>query len=146
VSEAPARGALLAAGLTVAALALAAALAASGAMPSRVALAIALAFLPYGGLLVVERPLGLRAALSLAAVAGLALVLAPSVLSDDLYRYLWDGRVLRAGFDPYAFAPSDPALAALRDEHWAHINHPQIPTIYPPIAQGLFAAVGAIGG
>lgn len=144
MSDAPPRGALVAAALTVAALALAAALAAGGAMPSRVALVLALAFLPYGGLLVVERPLSLRVVLGLAAFAGLALVLAPSVLSDDLYRYLWDGRVLRAGLDPYALAPSDPALAALRDEHWARINHPQIPTIYPPIAQALFGAVGAI--
>src|SRR5262249_4870269 len=29
-------------------------------------------------------------------------------LSDDVYRYLWDGRVARAGISPYAYAPDDP--------------------------------------
>lgn len=138
-----ARGATLSAGLTAITLVIAATLAVSGAMPSRVAIALSLAFVPYGALLV-ARPIPLRATLVFAAVAGATLVLAPSVLSDDLYRYLWDGRVLRAGLDPYALAPADPALAALRDEWWPHINHPRIPTIYPPLAQALFGAVGAV--
>ncbi len=139
-----ARGATLSAGLTAIALVIAATLAVGGAMPSRVAMTLALAFVPYGGLLLTERSLPLRATMTFAAVAGATLVLAPSVLSDDLYRYLWDGRVLRAGLDPYAFAPADPALVALRDEWWPRINHPRIPTIYPPLAQGIFGAVGAV--
>src|SRR5947207_3574662 len=35
--------------------------------------------------------------------------------SDDVYRYLWDGRVVRAGVNPYRYAPAAPELAALRD-------------------------------
>ncbi|MBI3021416.1 MAG: hypothetical protein HYY59_05415, partial [Candidatus Omnitrophica bacterium] len=31
-------------------------------------------------------------------------------LSNDLYRYRWDGRVQLAGIDPYAYPPNDPAL------------------------------------
>jgi len=138
------RGAWLAAGLTAVLLVVAATSAVMGAMPSRVAITLALAFLPYGGLLLADRQLPLRTTLILAAVTGATLVLAPSVLSDDLHRYLWDGRVLRAGLDPYALAPADPALAALRDEWWPHINHPRIPTIYPPLAQALFGAVGGV--
>lgn len=144
MSAAPARGATLAAGLTAVSLVVAATFAVMGAMPSRVAIAIALAFLPYGGLLWARRSIPLRVAVAFAATAGVTLVLAPSVLSDDLYRYLWDGRVLRAGLDPYALAPADPALAALRDGWWPRINHPRIPTIYPPLAQALFGAVGAV--
>jgi hypothetical protein len=34
--------------------------------------------------------------------------------SDDAYRYIWDGRVLLAGVDPYRFVPLDSALAGLR--------------------------------
>ena len=138
------RGAWVAAGLTAALLVVAATFAVMGAMPSRVAMTLALAFLPYGGLLLTERQLPFRTTLILASIAGTTLVLAPSVLSDDLYRYLWDGRVLRAGLDPYALAPADPALARLRDEWWSHINHPRVPTIYPPLAQALFGAVGGI--
>ena len=31
-------------------------------------------------------------------------------LSDDVYRYLWDGQVQRAGVSPYLYAPADPRL------------------------------------
>ena len=34
-------------------------------------------------------------------------------LSDDAYRYLWDGRVQVAGLNPYGIAPEDPALDAV---------------------------------
>ena len=39
---------------------------------------------------------------------------APPQSSDDLYRYIWDGRVQAHGIDPYAFVPSAPQLAHLR--------------------------------
>jgi hypothetical protein len=67
--------------------------------------------------------------------------------SDDAYRYVWDGRVLLAGVDPYRFVPLDPALAHLRDPllfpegEPPLINRPGVPTIYPPIAQLWFALV-----
>ncbi len=35
--------------------------------------------------------------------------------SDDLHRYLWDGRVQRAGINPYLHPPDAPELAGLRD-------------------------------
>src|ERR1041385_1503433 len=37
-------------------------------------------------------------------------------LSDDIYRYNWEGRVQRVGRSPYEFPPSAPELAFLRDE------------------------------
>ena len=65
------------------------------------------------------------------------LPLAPT-LSDDIYRYLWDGRVQLAGLNPYGYAPADPVLAPLRDAAWLLINHRDIATIYPPVCQWLF--------
>ncbi len=63
-----------------------------------------------------------------------AIPLAPS-LSDDLYRNIWDGRTQAAGIDPYAHAPADPAVAHLREGIvWPSINHPELRTIYPPVA------------
>jgi alpha-1,6-mannosyltransferase len=74
-----------------------------------------------------------------------ALLSAPLVLSGDLYRYIWDGRVQWAGINPYLYPPSAPELAALRDEHvYPHINRPEAPTIYPPGAQMLLAAIAAL--
>jgi hypothetical protein len=45
----------------------------------------------------------------------LAAITAPSFGSDDLYRYVWDGRVQVAGTDPYRYVPAAPQLAGLRD-------------------------------
>lgn len=66
----------------------------------------------------------------------------PVVLSSDVYRYLWDGRVQRAGLSPYRYPPAAPELAHLRDEViYPNINRPSRPTVYPPGTQMLFAAV-----
>ncbi len=86
-------------------------------------------------------------------IAGLAGV---PVLSDDVYRYAWDGRVQAAGIDPYRHPPSAPELADLRDPWlWpdpggcaeldrppgcTRINRPDERTIYPPAAQVWFQA------
>ncbi|MYA64032.1 MAG: DUF2029 domain-containing protein [Gemmatimonadetes bacterium] len=73
------------------------------------------------------------------------LPLAPE-LSDDIYRYLWDGHVLREGVNPYAHPPGHEALAAIRTEWHGEINHPHVSTIYPPLAQVLFGLVNLAGG
>jgi hypothetical protein len=70
------------------------------------------------------------------------LVTAP-VLSDDIFRYIWDGRVQHAGINPYLYAPGDEAVAFLREGHevnYAGINNKDIPTIYPPFMQVAFYA------
>ena len=65
--------------------------------------------------------------------------------SDDIYRYVWEGRLWWAGETPYRFPPDSPRFASLRDAvvH-PRINHPEIPTIYPPAAQALFAAAAPL--
>ncbi len=69
----------------------------------------------------------------------------PVVLSSDLYRYLWDGRVQRAGINPYRYPPAAPELAPLRDPTiHPEINRPTKRTVYPPGAQATFALVAAI--
>src|SRR5574337_315731 len=68
------------------------------------------------------------------------LLFMPQVLSSDIYRYLWDGRVQSAGINPYAFLPEADALRFLRDEQiFPLINRQWAPTIYPPGAQIFFA-------
>lgn len=69
----------------------------------------------------------------------------PVSLSDDIYRYVWDGRVQMAGINPYRYAPEHDALMDLRDSAiFPKINHRQVPTIYPPLAQAFFAVIAAI--
>lgn len=71
----------------------------------------------------------LRLAIIVAVLLRLLFLFAEPRLSADVYRYLWDGRELASGHNPYARAPLDDP----------RINHPEIPTIYPPHAELLFA-------
>jgi glycosyl transferase family 87 len=67
--------------------------------------------------------------------------------SGDLYRYLWDGHVQVAGhLNPYRYAPADPILAPLHNSIHPLVNHPEIPTLYPPVSEALFAAAALAGG
>ncbi len=76
------------------------------------------------------------------------LVVVPT-LSDDAWRYVWEGHVWRSGANPFVLAPDAPALAPLRDAlHdtvWANVNHRHVPSLYPPFAQLLFVLL-ADGG
>ncbi|WP_143199234.1 hypothetical protein [Bradyrhizobium sp. NAS80.1] len=69
------------------------------------------------------------------------------LLSSDIYRYVWDGRVQANGINPYRFAPADEALAFLRDGAiFPNINRADTAvTIYPPVAQFFFLVVTRIG-
>jgi hypothetical protein len=93
--------------------------------------------------LLVPRLPASRAQLGIIVVVALALRvpawLSPPVHSDDVHRYLWDGRVTRAGINPYGHAPDAPELQRLRDDEWQRINNRDLPTIYPPLAQLAFA-------
>ncbi|HSO18294.1 MAG TPA: glycosyltransferase, partial [Desulfosarcina sp.] len=89
-----------------------------------------------------------RSAVTLMALALVfRVLLLPHPPSDDIYRYLWEGRLIREGVSPYAMAPDDPALAALAagDPFHAKINHPDMPAIYPPFVLMIFGLVGRLG-
>jgi hypothetical protein len=68
----------------------------------------------------------------------LTMLLHPPDLSDDVYRYLWDGKVAATGRSPYAFAPDEPRVAAVSPELRARVSHRELRTVYPPVAQAVF--------
>ena len=78
-----------------------------------------------------------------AALFRLGVLFTPPLLSDDLYRYVWDGRVQAAGINPYRYVPAQEALQPLRDEAiYARINRRDYaPTIYPPVARICFLLI-----
>ena len=88
----------------------------------------------------------------LAAVAlfGAAAMMVPLLwtrpaLSDDMYRYVWDGRVQAEGVSPYRYPPDAIELYSLRDRDiWRHINRKPAVTIYPPGAELAFALLWRI--
>lgn len=81
------------------------------------------------------------------------LLFSTPIQEDDFYRYLWDGKVVASGLNPYGVTPSaviardenyhaygaildaEPAFVAILER----VNHPHVSTIYPPVAQGVFA-------
>ncbi|MCI0743991.1 MAG: hypothetical protein L0Y58_01170 [Verrucomicrobia subdivision 3 bacterium] len=78
----------------------------------------------------------------------------------DIYRYLWDGRVVKEGVSPYRYSPAEverasanpdtqadlERLVALRKRSpeieavFGRIDHREVPTVYPPFSQVVFAA------
>ncbi len=96
------------------------------------------------------------------------------IQEDDVYRYLWDGKVFANGINPFEYAPvevhnfkalriqnperyyeiyteqNERELEQLDALKWKspqsvrfleRINHPDVPTIYPPMAQFIFRLV-----
>ena len=108
-----------------------------------------------------QNDLCLRLVLGFAICFRVILLLSDPIQEDDFYRYLWDGKVVASGLNPYLFAPQtvrearaedalvlpyacivqhDPGLALIL----SRVNHPEVPTIYPPLAQALFGVSAMI--
>lgn len=85
----------------------------------------------------------------------LFMAIAQPILEDDFYRYLWDGAVTAHGHNPYSIRPADARaggegvsseLLVLAQESGIvlqRVNHPELGTIYPPVAQAVFAIAHA---
>lgn len=79
--------------------------------------------------------------LVLAAAWRVPLLLSPPTLSTDVYRYVWDGRIQRLGYDPYIVVPGNSAVRHLHTAETLLMNHPDFPTPYPAAAELFFRAV-----
>lgn len=88
----------------------------------------------------------------------------PVLLETDVHRYMWDGYVVADGGNPYCFAPEEVMRAQKEDVqglyredvywklrrlanigrlpviagHLSQVNHPEVPTCYPPLAELAF--------
>ncbi|VAX26632.1 hypothetical protein MNBD_NITROSPINAE05-1293 [hydrothermal vent metagenome] len=102
---------------------------------------------------------------------------AHQIQEDDVYRYLWDGKVFAHGINPYKYAPEETnnyldfkikdakgfmahyteqereELDLLNSLKWEseaalttleRVNHAEVPTIYPPMAQFIFRGVATL--
>lgn len=68
------------------------------------------------------------------------LIALPLVPADDFIRNEWEGKIQRAGFNPYAITPADAQLDTLRHDfpEASKINHPELRAIDLPATQLLF--------
>ncbi len=89
---------------------------------------------------------------ALAAILGGAVVfrllllpLSPSI-SEDVYRYQWEGRVERQLRNPYTVYPADLRLSGLQDASHAITTGRFTPTAYPPLSEILFAGFHSVSG
>ncbi|WP_424962064.1 hypothetical protein [Ekhidna sp.] len=69
-------------------------------------------------------------------------------LSDDLYRFIWDGTLIKNGIHPFAELPGyylDKNINGITKELYELLNSPNYFTIYPPINQAIFWLSAVIG-
>ncbi len=71
----------------------------------------------------------------------LLLLLTTPTLSDDIYRYLWDGYVANHGISPYAYPIDSPELDHLDTPQRALANNRWMASPYLPAAQYLFVGL-----
>jgi alpha-1,6-mannosyltransferase len=84
---------------------------------------------------------------------GLALLIRLSFLtvtpigSDDVYRYMWDGKVQTSGLNPYLYTPNSDSLNPLHSVLLpASVNHPDIKTLYFPFSEWIFSLCYQMSG
>ena len=79
----------------------------------------------------------------LAILFRLAFSYLPPTLSDDAYRYVWDGVLIADGINPYLFKPSDEALPEYQQSAmYPELNSAEFYSVYPPVSQLVFASGG----
>lgn len=97
-------------------------------------------FLVYSGVTMSASDREFRFWIFLAICFRLVFLFAVPGLSDDVYRFIWDGRLLAAGIHPFAAAPtyyiqSQMAIPGIDQSLYELLNSKNYFTIYPPIAQ-----------
>ncbi|ELR69758.1 hypothetical protein C900_04735 [Fulvivirga imtechensis AK7] len=71
-------------------------------------------------------------------------------LSDDIYRFVWDGRLFNQNIHPFSHIPSyymdpgSPDVPGITSSLYYLLNSPNYFTIYPPVAQFFFSVATAI--
>jgi alpha-1,6-mannosyltransferase len=98
-------------------------------------------------LVLVRLPLETPRLLSIWGIAILlrvALLFTPVSLSEDVYRYVWDGHLLGQGVSPYAQPADSPLLDAYDSPLRERVIFPWMATPYLPAAQGYFLLVNRI--
>ncbi|MBL8614486.1 MAG: hypothetical protein JNM72_02645 [Deltaproteobacteria bacterium] len=100
-----------------------------------------------GSVAALRAPRGGPGAVLLAALALRGLLLwGENGLSDDVHRYVWEGRVVAMGESPFVHPPADPYWAADfgADPQRMAVNHPAVPSVYPPLALWTWALLSSI--
>ena len=94
--------------------------------------------------------ISLQAGLVLALAARLISLFFEPGLSDDYYRFVWDGMLIQQGVHPMAYTPAflmQHAEIAVVDKHlFSLLNSQHYYSVYPPVAQWIFGLSYKING
>lgn len=94
--------------------------------------------------------LNLRHGLAAAILFRLIFLIATPALTDDFFRFAWDGRLLAAGINPYLYLPTflmqpeAPQVPGITQELFAQLNSQNYYSVYPPVAQAVFWLVAQL--
>ena len=120
------------------------------AVPQFIALMLAAGALYVTGVYLVERfilgPSALLVIVLGALFFRLCLLPRDPALSNDVYRYQWEGRVERLHINPYAVNPAMLSLSALEESRHPIETGRNVSTLYPPLSEISFSWVSTIGG
>jgi hypothetical protein len=101
-----------------------------------------IAFAAYAWLLFSKKPIILTYGLILAVVARLISLFFEPQLSDDYYRFIWDGMVMHQGVHPMRYTPSfliqHPEIARVPEGLYRLLNSKDYYSVYPPLTQWIY--------
>lgn len=106
---------------------------------------VALVFVASAGLMLLWRrdPLTTEQVLWGAVLLRVAFLPLLPGLTDDLYRYVWDGWIQIEGINPYRYAPNAAALSAFQNAPiYEALNSKPYYSVYPPLSQLVFLLGG----
>jgi len=119
-------------------------------VPEFIAFSLAAGVFYLAAVYLVERfrPPGWSLVIVLAGAVGFRLIALPAAppLSEDVYRYQWEGRAERAMLNPYTVSPHSPGLAGLGDPEHPIRTGASTPAIYPPLTELVFSWVTTVPG
>ena len=99
-----------------------------------------------------DSKLGFKQVLVIALLFRFVLLFSTPSLSDDYYRFIWDGELISNGNNPYEFKPveqefySPKEAVTLKDRAYDEMNSKEYYSVYPPVSQVLFGLVGYTSG
>ncbi len=109
-------------------------------------------FVAFGALaLIYKSNVSIKWAIALACAIRLAMVWAVPNLSDDIYRFLWDGLLVIGGENPYVHTPEyymslTNVPAFVKQDLFTLLNSPNYFTVYPPLSQFVYTTGAYVSG
>lgn len=113
----------------------------------QVALGYSLAFYGYYFWMEKDHFRNLREILTYAVIMRLLLIASTPLLSDDYFRFIWDGLVQCQGINPFNTIPNElQGISPYMEQIRSSMNSPVYYSVYPPVMQWLFHGISLLVG